>query len=34
MFDGEQINDEQTPEDLEMEDDDTIEVFQAHSGGY
>ncbi|CAI8051704.1 Small ubiquitin-related modifier 2 [Geodia barretti] len=33
MFDGNQIGAEQTPIELEMEDDDTIEVFQQQTGG-
>lgn len=33
LFDGQRINDEQTPKDLEMEDDDVIEVYQEQTGG-
>jgi len=34
LFEGQRINDEQTPKDLEMEDNDTIEVYQEQTGGY
>ncbi|CAB4009879.1 small ubiquitin-related modifier 1-like [Paramuricea clavata] len=34
LFDGQRINDDQTPKDLEMEDDDVIEVYQEQTGGY
>ncbi|CAH3130928.1 unnamed protein product, partial [Pocillopora meandrina] len=33
LFDGQRINDDQTPKDLEMEDDDVIEVYQEQTGG-
>ncbi|XP_003388063.1 PREDICTED: small ubiquitin-related modifier 3-like [Amphimedon queenslandica] len=33
IFDGTQIQEDQTPIDLDMEDEDTIEVFQAQTGG-
>jgi small ubiquitin-related modifier len=33
MFDGNQLGPDQTPIELEMEDDDTIEVFQQQTGG-
>ena len=34
LFEGQRINDEQAPKDLEMEDNDTIEVYQEQTGGY
>ncbi|XP_003388064.1 PREDICTED: small ubiquitin-related modifier 2-like [Amphimedon queenslandica] len=34
MFDGTPMQEDQTPNDLDMEDDDTIEVFQAQTGGF
>lgn len=33
LFDGQRINDDQTPKDLDMEDDDVIEVYQEQTGG-
>ena len=33
LFEGQRINDEQAPKDLEMEDNDTIEVYQEQTGG-
>ena len=33
VFDGQEIQEGDTPAQLEMEDDDTIEVFQRQSGG-
>lgn len=33
LFDGKRINDADTPKLMEMEDDDTIEVYQEQSGG-
>ncbi|XP_077978481.1 small ubiquitin-related modifier 1-B-like [Glandiceps talaboti] len=33
LFDGQRINDDQTPKQLEMEDDDVIEVYQEQTGG-
>ena len=33
LFDGRRINDEETPKALEMENDDTIEVYQEQVGG-
>lgn len=33
LFDGNRINDEDTPKSLEMEDGDTIEVYQEQIGG-
>ncbi|XP_028418057.1 small ubiquitin-related modifier 1-like [Dendronephthya gigantea] len=33
LFDGQRITDDQTPKDLEMEDDDVIEVYQEQTGG-
>ncbi|XP_037095004.1 small ubiquitin-related modifier 3-like isoform X1 [Syngnathus acus] len=32
-FDGQPINDQDTPSQLEMEDEDTIDVFQQQTGG-
>ena len=32
-FDGERVNGEQTPEELEMEDEDSIDVFSHQVGG-
>lgn len=32
-FDGGHVGEDQTPSDLDMEDDDTIEVFQQQTGG-
>ncbi|KAG9508424.1 Small ubiquitin-related modifier, partial [Fragariocoptes setiger] len=34
LFDGKRVNDTDTPKLLEMENDDTIEVYQEQSGGY
>ncbi|CAF5053907.1 unnamed protein product, partial [Rotaria magnacalcarata] len=34
LFDGKRINDDETPKQLEMEDNDTIEVYQEQVGGY
>uniref|UniRef100_A0A915CXE1 Small ubiquitin-related modifier n=1 Tax=Ditylenchus dipsaci TaxID=166011 RepID=A0A915CXE1_9BILA len=33
LFDGRRINDDDTPKSLEMEEDDTIEVYQEQVGG-
>lgn len=33
LFDGRRINDDETPKQLEMEDGDTIEVYQEQVGG-
>ncbi len=33
LFDGRRISDEETPKQLEMENDDTIEVYQEQVGG-
>lgn len=33
LFDGNRINDEDTPKSLDMEDGDTIEVYQEQIGG-
>merc|ERR1719361_3239260 len=33
-FDGTRINESDTPKGLDMEDGDTIEVFQQQSGGF
>lgn len=33
VFDGNTVGEEQTPLDLDMEDEDTIEVFSAQTGG-
>mmetsp|Transcript_35541 Transcript_35541/g.68122 ORF Transcript_35541/g.68122 Transcript_35541/m.68122 type:complete len:96 (-) Transcript_35541:390-677(-) len=33
IFDGQRINGQQTPNDLDMEDDDTIEVMMEQVGG-
>jgi len=33
LFDGRRINDEETPKQLEMEDNDVIEVYQEQTGG-
>ena len=33
MFDGHRIGDDQTPKELDMDDDDVIEVFQEQTGG-
>jgi len=33
LFDGRRINDEETPKQLEMENDDVIEVYQEQTGG-
>lgn len=33
MFDGSRIGDDQSPKQLEMDDDDVIEVFQEQTGG-
>merc|ERR1711881_180833 len=33
LFDGRRINDDETPEQLEMEQDDVIEVYQEQTGG-
>ncbi|KAL7378130.1 hypothetical protein ABVT39_008937 [Epinephelus coioides] len=33
MFDGQPINEKDTPSQLEMEDDDAIDVFQQQTGG-
>lgn len=33
LFDGKRINDDETPKQLEMEDGDTIEVYQEQVGG-
>jgi small ubiquitin-related modifier len=34
LFDGRRINDDETPKQLEMENDDTIEVYQEQVGGH
>lgn len=34
LFEGQKIADNHTPEELEMEEDDVIEVFQEQMGGY
>ncbi|CAF0966038.1 unnamed protein product [Rotaria sp. Silwood1] len=34
LFDGKRINDDETPKQLEMEDNDTIEVYQEQVGGF
>merc|ERR1711973_80667 len=34
LFDGRRINDDETPKQLEMEQDDVIEVYQEQTGGY
>ncbi|KAL5460343.1 hypothetical protein EMCRGX_G033788 [Ephydatia muelleri] len=34
LFDGNTVGPDATPLELEMEDDDTIEVFQAQTGGH
>ncbi|XP_071802865.1 small ubiquitin-related modifier-like [Asterias amurensis] len=34
LFDGETVNDDTTPKELEMEPDDIIEVVTAQTGGY
>ena len=33
IFDGQPINETNTPAQLEMEDEDAIDVFQQHTGG-
>merc|ERR1711981_1175618 len=33
LFDGRRINDDETPKQLEMEQDDVIEVYQEQTGG-
>lgn len=33
LFDGRRINDDETPKKLDMENDDTIEVYQEQTGG-
>lgn len=33
LFDGKRINDDETPKLLEMEDNDTIDVYQEQVGG-
>lgn len=33
LFDGRRINDDETPAKLDMENDDTIEVYQEQTGG-
>ena len=33
LFDGKRINDDDTPKSLEMEDGDSIEVYQEQVGG-
>ena len=33
-FDGRRINDDETPKQLEMENDDVIEVYQEQTGGF
>ncbi|KAL2737789.1 small ubiquitin-related modifier-like [Vespula squamosa] len=33
LFDGKRINDDETPKQLEMENDDVIEVYQEQTGG-
>merc|ERR1711884_973884 len=34
LFDGRRINDDETPKQLEMEQDDVIEVYQEQTGGW
>ncbi|CAG0893283.1 unnamed protein product [Darwinula stevensoni] len=34
LFDGRRINDEETPKQLDMENDDVIEVYQEQTGGF
>merc|ERR1712029_759371 len=34
LFDGRRINDDETPKQLEMEQDDVIEVYQEQTGGH
>lgn len=34
LFDGKRINDTDTPKQLEMEEEDTIEVYQEQQGGF
>ncbi|KAG5450045.1 Small ubiquitin- modifier 2-A [Clonorchis sinensis] len=34
IFDGNNVHDTHTPASLEMEENDTIEVFQAQTGGF
>merc|ERR1712166_729880 len=34
LFDGSRINDDETPKQLEMEQDDVIEVYQEQTGGF
>ncbi|XP_046577184.1 small ubiquitin-related modifier-like [Haliotis rubra] len=34
LFDGRRINDSETPKQLEMENDDSIEVYQEQTGGH
>merc|ERR1712038_1845813 len=34
LFDGRRINDDETPKQLEMEQDDVIEVYQERTGGH
>lgn len=34
LFDGKRINDSDTPKQLDMEEDDTIEVYQEQQGGH
>lgn len=34
LFDGKRINDTDTPKQLEMEEEDTIEVYQEQQGGH
>jgi len=34
LFDGRRINDDETPKQLEMENDDVIEVYQEQTGGF
>ena len=33
LFDGQRINDDETPKGLEMEQEDVIEVYQEQTGG-
>merc|ERR1712183_172380 len=33
LFDGRRINDDETPKQLEMEQDDVVEVYQEQTGG-
>jgi len=33
LFDGQRLNDDQTPKGLDMENDDVIEVYQEQTGG-